>query len=322
MPEPVSPPSAPLAVDVRGLTKRFGTQTVVDHIDIQVPAGLIYGFLGPNGSGKTTTLRMLCGLLTPDGGEGSCLGLDIRTDAARIKNQIGYMTQRFSYYDDLTVTENLDFVARAYQVPDRRKAVAAVMKDLDLTPRRDVMAGHLSGGWKQRLALAACLIHDPKLLLLDEPTAGVDPEARRSFWNEIHSIAARGVTVLVTTHYMDEVERCHSITYIAEGNVVTTGTPREIIGQSRLKAAALAGPDLEDAAQALRALPGIASVAALGGRLVVAARVQTVLDDALAPYRARGYEVEAVAPSFEDVFVELIHVADEQRAAKRAGVTS
>ncbi len=306
------------AIDVKGLTKRFGDRVVVDAIDVHVPRGMIYGFLGPNGSGKTTTIRMLCGLLTPDGGEGTCLGFDIRRDPKRIKYHIGYMTQRFSFYEDLTVRENLDFVARVYNVPDREKAVATIMADLSLSDRKDQMAGTLSGGWKQRVALAACLIHGPQLLLLDEPTAGVDPEARRSFWNEIHAIAARGVTVLVTTHYMDEVERCHEITYIAEGHIITAGTPRAVIRDSRLKAMAISGPNLDDVMTVLHGVPGIASVAALGGRVVATARDQTVLDHALTVINQQVgakavYDAETTAPSFEDVFVELKVVADEQR---------
>ncbi|MBU6437500.1 MAG: ABC transporter ATP-binding protein, partial [Betaproteobacteria bacterium] len=202
-------------IDVRGLTKRYGERVVVDHFDMRVPRGRIYGFLGPNGSGKTTTIRMLCGLLTPDDGAGTCLGYDIRTQAAQIKRQVGYMTQRFGLYDDLSIEENLDFIARVYAVRDRRARLGDTLQRLTLTSRRKQLAGTLSGGWKQRLALAACLIHDPQLLLLDEPTAGVDPQARREFWDEIHELAAQGMTVLVSTHYMDEAERCHELAYIS-----------------------------------------------------------------------------------------------------------
>ncbi|MEP7261852.1 MAG: ABC transporter ATP-binding protein, partial [Usitatibacter sp.] len=200
-----------LAIDVEGLTKRFGDKTAVDHFSMQVPKGAIYGFLGPNGSGKTTTIRMICGLLTPDEGHGIVLGLDIAKDAEKIKRQVGYMTQKFSLYEDLSIEENLDFVVRMYEVPDRKRRVAAALDDLGLTSRRKQLAGTLSGGWKQRLALAACLIHEPRLLLLDEPTAGVDPGARRDFWDHIHQLAHKGITVLVSTHYMDEAERCHAL---------------------------------------------------------------------------------------------------------------
>src|SRR5687767_16041631 len=213
-------PNGEAVIDVRHLTKRFGDKTVVNDFDIRVPKGRIYGFLGPNGSGKTTTIRMLCGLLTPDEGEGTCLGYNIRTEAALIKRQVGYMTQRFGLYEDLSIEENLDFIARVYDVAERRAKVAATLERLGLATRRRQLAGALSGGWKQRLALAACLIHAPRLLLLDEPTAGVDPKARRAFWDEIHAYAAQGITVLVSTHYMDEAERCHEIAYIAYGELM------------------------------------------------------------------------------------------------------
>jgi ABC-2 type transport system ATP-binding protein len=212
-----------LVIDVRGLTKRFGERTVVDHFDIRVPKGAIYGFLGPNGSGKTTTIRMLCGLLTPDEGEGTCLGFDVRRQADRIKEEVGYMTQKFSYYEDLTIRENLDFVARMYRLSNRRQRVDQALEELGLADRSKQLAGSLSGGWKQRLALAACLLHEPQLLLLDEPTAGVDPKARRDFWDEIRRLSARGVTVLVSTHYMDEAVQCDFITYIAYGKKLIDG---------------------------------------------------------------------------------------------------
>src|SRR5690348_9253899 len=214
-----------LAIDVTGVTKRFGSKTDVDSVDLQVRRGEIYGFLGPNGSGKTTFIRMLCGLLTPDAGEGTCLGYDVRTQQAEIKRHVGYMTQRFSYYEDLSIRENLDFIARVYAVPDRAAAVQQSLERLGLQNRSAQLAGELSGGWKQRLALAACLIHSPQLLLLDEPTAGVDPKARREFWDEIHDLAASGITVLVSTHYMDEAERCHRLAYISSGRLLVEGTP-------------------------------------------------------------------------------------------------
>src|SRR5213596_3821963 len=230
-------------IDVRVMTKRFGDRTVVDHVDLSVRAGEIFGFLGPNGSGKTTFLRMLCGLLRADDGNGTCLGHDVIAESEAIKREVGYMTQRFSFWEDLSIAENLDFVARMYDVKDRRQTVRESLEQLGLAGRKDQLAGQLSGGWKQRLALAACLIHKPKLLLLDEPTAGVDPKARRDFWEEIHAYAAEGITVLVSTHYMDEAERCHEIAYIAYGELMAQGTIPQVIEQSHLRTYTVTGPD-------------------------------------------------------------------------------
>jgi ABC-2 type transport system ATP-binding protein len=235
-----APVSGNLAIDVHGLTKRYGGRSVVNGISLQVETGRIVGFLGPNGSGKTTTIRMICGLLTPDAGRGTCLGLDIMADAATIKRQVGYMTQKFGLYDDLSIRENLDFVARLFELPQRKQAVDEALMRLGLSARQGQLAGSLSGGWKQRLALAACLIHTPRLLLLDEPTAGVDPKARRDFWDQIHQLADQGVTILVSTHYMDEAERCHSLVYIAYGNILAQGTAASIVE-------AAGAHDLEDA---------------------------------------------------------------------------
>lgn len=229
-----------LAIDVQGLSKSYAGRRVVDNVDLQVAAGRIVGFLGPNGSGKTTSLRMLCGLLTPDAGDGRVLGLDFRRQAADVKRQVGYMTQKFGLYEDLSIRENLDFIARLFSMPDRRQAVDAALARLGLTTRERQLAGALSGGWKQRLALAACLLHRPKLLLLDEPTAGVDPKARREFWDQIRLLAAEGITVLVSTHYMDEAQRCDELVYIAYGRVLARGTAASVIAE----AGAL---DLEDA---------------------------------------------------------------------------
>ncbi|MYM41201.1 heme ABC exporter ATP-binding protein CcmA [Pseudoduganella sp. CY13W] len=227
-----TPTHLPLAIDVHGLTKRYGGRTVVNAISLQVETGRIVGFLGPNGSGKTTTIRMICGLLTPDAGQGSCLGLDIMADAIAIKREVGYMTQKFGLYDDLSIRENLDFVARLFELPQRRQTVDDALQRLGLTARQDQLAGSLSGGWKQRLALAACLIHQPRLLLLDEPTAGVDPKARRDFWDQIHQLAQQGITVLVSTHYMDEAERCDSLVYIAYGKILAQGTAAAIVAEA------------------------------------------------------------------------------------------
>lgn len=223
------------SIDVRGMTKQFDGRTVVNGLDLQVEKGEICGFLGPNGSGKTTFIRMLCGLLRPDGGSGTCLGYDVISDSDSIRREVGYMTQRFSFYEDLSIMENLDFVARMFSLPERKGAVAASIEQLGLTARRNQLAGELSGGWKQRLALAACMIHRPRLLLLDEPTAGVDPKARRDFWDRIDELASAGITVLVSTHYMDEARRCHNLAYLSYGNLLAYGTPAEIAGNSTLE---------------------------------------------------------------------------------------
>lgn len=298
--------TVPLAVDVRGLRKSFHGKEVVKGIDVQVPKGAIFGFLGPNGSGKTTSIRMICGLLKADAGEGQVLGFDMRRHSADIKRRIGYMTQRFSLYEELSVEENLWFVARAYAVPRAGEQIDKMIADLRLGPYRRQLAGTLSGGWKQRLALAACLLHEPELLLLDEPTAGVDPKARREFWNEIHQLAASGITVLVTTHYMDEVVRCHQITYISNGNLVATGTPAGVTAESGLCAKSIEGPDLDKVMKELRDMPGVASVTPLGAQIVVTARGADVLAQAVAPLAQSGrYRLTDVEPSFEDVFVEL-----------------
>src|SRR5690348_14897942 len=267
-----------LAVDVTGISKRFGDKTVVNAIDLQVRRGEIYGFLGPNGSGKTTFIRMLCGLLTPDGGSGKCLGFDVLTQQAEIKRHVGYMTQRFSYYEDLSIRENLDFIARVYDVRDRRNAVEQSLERLGLRNRSAQLAGELSGGWKQRLALAACLLHSPQLLLLDEPTAGVDPKARRDFWDEIHDLAASGITVLVSTHYMDEAERCHRLAYISSGRLLVEGTPDAVIAHSGLATWIVTLGDggderkLAALAHELRVAQGVDSVIAFGLSLRVSGR--------------------------------------------------
>src|SRR5277367_6358176 len=253
-----------LVIDVRGVTKKFGARIVVNDIAMQVQPGEIYGFLGPNGSGKTTFLRMLCGLLKPDGGEGTCLGFDFRTQSAEIKKHVGYMTQKFSFYEDLSIEENLDFIARLYEIPQRAAAVEKSLERLGMVARRKQLAGTLSGGWKQRLALSACLIHEPQLLLLDEPTAGVDPKARRDFWDEIHQLAADGLTVLITTHYMDEAERCHRLAYIAYGNLLATGTVDEVLKTAALNTWCVSGPDLRALAAALRGRDGVEQVVAFG----------------------------------------------------------
>ena len=304
------------AIDVQGLSKHYSGRAVVDQIDLQVRAGRICGFLGPNGSGKTTTIRMLCGLLTPDGGSGSCLGLDIFKDAPAIKRQVGYMTQKFGLYDDLSIRQNLDFVARLFELPKRRAAVDLSLERLGLTERQSQLAGSLSGGWKQRLALAACLIHEPRLLLLDEPTAGVDPKARRDFWDQIHALAAQGITVLVSTHYMDEAERCHELVYIAYGKLLARGTEREIIDASGLKVWAIRGEDLNGLLATLKSSPGVLSVAAFGNAVHVAGQDAALVEVALLPLRQRaGLQIEVAPANLEDVFISLIATAPDNFAA-------
>jgi ABC-2 type transport system ATP-binding protein len=295
------------AIDVSGLTKRYGARTVVDGLDLQVGRGRICGFLGPNGSGKTTTIRMLCGLLTPDAGQGTCLGLDIIRQADEIKRRAGYMTQKFGLYEDLSVRQNLDFIARLFEVPERRRVVDQTLQRMGLARRQRQLAGALSGGWKQRLALAACLLHRPGLLLLDEPTAGVDPKARREFWDQIHHLAADGVTVLVSTHYMDEAERCHELAYIADGELLARGTQRQIIDGSGLVVWSVEGHGLAALADELKPLPGVLGVAAFGNALHVAGRDAARLDGVLAPYRDRGaLRWARTEPNLEDVFINLL----------------
>jgi len=294
-----------LAIDVHGLVKRFGGRTVVDDVAIQVRRGEICGFLGPNGSGKTTTIRMLCGLLEPDAGEGQCLGHDIRSDARRIKRRVGYMTQRFGLYEDLTLEENLDFVARAYGMANRRDVVRGALERLGLAERRTQLAGSLSGGWKQRLALAACMLHQPELLLLDEPTAGVDPKARRDFWQQIHALAAEGLTVLVSTHYMDEAERCHRLAYISYGKLLATGTAEEVIAQSGLRTWELRGGSLAAAAALLQTDPRW-MVVPFGGAVHVSAAQADDLPAWLATQGQHAdWQVTPIPTGLEDVFIAL-----------------
>ncbi|HTB81066.1 MAG TPA: ABC transporter ATP-binding protein [Opitutaceae bacterium] len=302
--------SAPeFAIDVTGVTKKFGGKPVVNAIDLQVRRGEIYGFLGPNGSGKTTFIRMLCGLLTPDAGRGTCLGYDVRTQQSEIKRHVGYMTQRFSYYEDLSIRENLDFIARIYGVPEREAAVQHSLERLGLQGRSRQLAGQLSGGWKQRLALAACLIHSPQLLLLDEPTAGVDPKARREFWDEIHQLAAEGLTVLITTHYMDEAERCHRLAYLAYGSLLARGTLEEVLAAAHLTTWTVAGPDLRTLADALRGRDGVEQVVAFGNVLHVSGRDATRLDASIAAVRDPRHQWTKVRSGLEDVFISLMDTA-------------
>jgi ABC-2 type transport system ATP-binding protein len=297
-----------IAVEVEGLTKSFGSKVVVRDLTMRVRRGQIYGFLGPNGSGKTTTLRMLCGLLTPDSGRGTALGYDIRTENEKIKRRVGYMTQRFSLYQDLSILENLEFVARVYGLPDPSGAAHGAIDRLGLSGRERQLAGELSGGWKQRLALGACILPKPDLLLLDEPTAGVDPKARREFWGEIHKLAAEGMTVLVSTHYMDEAERCHEIAYIAYGVLLAHGTIEQVIERAHLRTYTVSGPDLQSLSEKLLGLPGIDMVAPFGNSLHVAGRDADALDKAVASFRDQpGLHWSDSQPSLEDVFISLMN---------------
>jgi ABC-2 type transport system ATP-binding protein len=295
-----------LAVDVKGLTKRFGQKIAVDHVDIAVPQGEVWGFLGPNGSGKTTTIRMLCGLLNADDGSGTCLGFDVRTQSEQIKRQVGYMTQRFSFWEDLSIRENLDFVARMYELPDRHARVEQTLQRLGLVQRQRQLAGELSGGWKQRLALAACMLHEPKLLLLDEPTAGVDPKARRDFWEEIHALSEQGLTVLVSTHYMDEAERCDRIVYILNGKLIARGTVAEVIAQSGLITFVIEGSGVRRLLQKVQGQPGVEYAAFFGAALHVSGRDRAALERALQSFRGdSSVKITETAPNLEDVFILL-----------------
>ncbi|MGH8634656.1 MAG: ABC transporter ATP-binding protein [Burkholderiales bacterium] len=297
-------------IDVKGLTKIFGGRRVVDGVSMHVERGRICGFLGPNGSGKTTTIRMLCGLLRPDAGSGLCLGFDILHQASEIKRRVGYMTQRFSLYEDLSIRENLDFIARVYAVPNRLRAVETTLNQLGLAQRGDQLAGQLSGGWKQRLALAACMLHEPQLLLLDEPTAGVDPQARREFWDQIHNLAAAGITVLVSTHYMDEAERCHELAYIAYGRLLITGTADAVIEHSRLATWSVTGSGLITLAQELKHQPGVAMVVPFGNTLHVSGEDEAALEQAVAAYRNRpDLEWRRAEPGLEDAFIHFMREA-------------
>ena len=303
--------SSAFAIDVRGVTKKFGARTVVNDIAMQVRPGEIYGFLGPNGSGKTTFLRMLCGLLKPDAGEGSCLGLDFRRESAEIKKRVGYMTQKFSFYEDLTIEENLDFIARLYGLPQRKAAVEKSLERLGMVERRKQLASTLSGGWKQRLALAACLIHEPQLLLLDEPTAGVDPKARRDFWEEIHKLAAAGLTFLITTHYMDEASRCHRLGYIAYGNLLAHGTVAEVVKAAGLTTWEVSGENLPALADKIRGRPGVEQVVVFGTTLHVSGRDAGILNANIAPFQTNAQRWTKIESGLEDVFISLMETAKD-----------
>jgi ABC-2 type transport system ATP-binding protein len=301
-----------LVIDVHGLNKSFGRKHVVRDFALQVRRGEIYGFLGPNGSGKTTSIRLICGLLKPDSGRGTCLGYDVLTEAAAIKREVGYMTQRFSLWEDLTIRENLEFIARMYCMKDVKRVADGAIERLGLGARRDQLAGTLSGGWKQRMALAACMLHEPRLLLLDEPTAGVDPQARRDFWEEIHALAASGISVLVSTHYMDEAERCHRLAYIAYGKLLATGTPDEVLHLYNLSTWAVSGTSARLAALAgrLHGVPGVQHITAFGNTLHVTGEDEQALERAIAPFRAdTDLAWRRAESTLEDVFIHLMSTA-------------
>jgi ABC-2 type transport system ATP-binding protein len=308
----------PPVIEVTGLTKDFGEKRVVDHFDITVPKGAIYGFLGPNGSGKTTTIRMLCGLLTPDGGDGTCLGFDILREAERIKEQVGYMTQKFSLYEDLSIRENLDFVARMYRLDNRRARIDRALADLGLADRAKQLAGSLSGGWKQRLALAACLLHEPQLLLLDEPTAGVDPKARRDFWDEIRRLAGQGVTVLVSTHYMDEAVQCDFIAYIAYGKKLVDGPSAEIPRQIGLVTWKVEGGNLGALEAELKGAPGVEQVARFGASLHVSGTDEAALQRTVEAHKDGGWRWKREEAGLEEAFIYLMAGARDNFARDAA----
>ncbi|MBF0550143.1 MAG: ABC transporter ATP-binding protein [Deltaproteobacteria bacterium] len=293
-------------IDVQGLVKRFGHKTVVNGVSLKVKRGEIYGFLGPNGSGKTTTIRMLCGLLRPDGGSGVCLGWDIIRESTQIKFQVGYMAQRFSLYEDLTVKENLDFIANLYGIRSRREAVDRAIERIRLERFSNQLAGTLSGGWKQRLALACCMIHQPKLLLLDEPTAGVDPKARREFWEEVHKLAGEGITSMISTHYMDEAERCHRLAYIAYGNLLTSGTAEQVVAGENLTTWLANGGNIHALQERLQGLPAWDQIVPFGNTLHVSGKDAETLEKSITPFMAAGYRWTRTTTSLEEVFISLM----------------
>lgn len=302
-----------LIIDVHDLKKSFGTRRVVDGLNLQVREGEICGFLGANGSGKTTTIRMLCGLLVPDGGRGTCLGHDIIREYAAIRLEVGYMTQKFSYYEDLTVRENLELVASVYQMPRPREAVLGIMERMELSDRRDQLAGELSGGWKQRLALAACVLHEPKLLLLDEPTSGVDAKARREFWDLIHDMAGEGLTVLASTHYMDEAERCKTVVYLADGRIVVQGGAVDVVHQSGLITFEATGENLESIARELRRTPAVEAAAVFGRALRIGGMDRAALEKAIQSGRSATLDWHEVEPRLEDVFIHMLGIKGGER---------
>lgn len=310
-------------IETHALGRKFGDLVAVRDVSLSVSRGEIFGVLGPNGAGKSTTVRMLCGILDPTSGSGRVVGFDIQREAERIKERIGYMTQRFSLYEDLSVVENLNFYAGIYSVPKRRRRarVEEVMAQSGLIERAKQLAGTLSGGWKQRVALACATIHEPPLLFLDEPTAGVDPVSRREFWDQIHGISASGTTVLLTTHYMDEAERCHRLAFIFRGRLLDSGTPTEIVERRGLSAAELDVDRSTEAAAALRADPRVDAVAHYGHQLRLATRGVSAEKLAREVLAASGIElrsIERARVSVEDAFVSMVRQEEKQTAPRSA----
>ncbi len=300
------------AIDVEGLGKSFNDKPAVVDLSLEVRQGEIFGFLGPNGSGKTTTIRMLCGLLTPDTGKGTCLGYDILTQSDEIKLQVGYMPQRFSLYEDLSIEENLYFIATIYGMDNIHKAVREAIEELGLWNRRQQLAGQLSGGWKQRLALAGALLHKPLLLLLDEPTAGVDPKARRDFWDHIHLLSTKKITTLVSTHYMDEAERCNRLAYILDGRIQVTGTPNHIIENSKLFTWEVSGSHLEEFAQQLK--QEVEQVISYGQVLHVSSKDLNYMETIIKKY-SEHHKWHRIPTNLEDVFVNLAYYEKDREVA-------
>lgn len=294
-------------IDVSHLTKSFDGKIVVNGLDMLVRKGEVFGFLGPNGSGKTTTIRMLCGLLTPDAGEGHCLGYNILTESKKIKQHVGYMTQKFSFYTDLTVEENLNFIARVYDLDNRKQRVEQALDNLGLSQRSRQLTGQLSGGWKQRVALAACLLHEPQLLLLDEPTAGVDPLARREFWDKIHSLGEQGITTLVSTHYMDEAERCTRLAYLAYGNLLVTGTVAEVIASTHLHTWEISGDVTTHLLHLVKSLDGVLQSALFGNKIHVCGYDSAIIEKELQQLaKKQPIYWQAIEPTLEDAFISLV----------------
>jgi ABC-2 type transport system ATP-binding protein len=307
-PQPAARLDGEPVIDVSHLTKKFGDRVVVDDLALRVPRGAIYGFLGPNGSGKTTTIRMVCGLLKPDAGEGRVLGLDVIRESDRIKERVGYMTQRFSLYEDMSIRENLEFIARLYGLDRRKERVGQALEHLGLAERAEQIAGKLSGGWKQRLALAACMIHEPELLLLDEPTAGVDPKARRDFWDQIRNFSQQGVTTLVSTHYMDEAVQCDAIAYIAYGKKLIDAPTADIPKQIGLSCWRVAGRPLQAAQKLLEQSPGVEMVARFGAEIHACSHDPAALERAVRAVKEKEphVQIEKIDAGFEEIFINLM----------------
>lgn len=300
-------------INVVDLCKSFNDKTVVNKLSLSVKKGEVYGFLGPNGSGKTTTIRMICGLLTPDSGSGTCLGYDILQDQAKIKKSVGYMTQHFSFYKDLSVTENLNFIANIYGVADSQNAVAEIMEEHDLVKFKNQLTGELSGGWKQRVALAACLLHKPDLLLLDEPTAGIDPIARRIFWDKIHSLSEQGITTLMSTHYMDEAERCTRLAYVAYGDLLIEGNVDDVIQATKLITWNVSGAITTELLQKIKALTGVEQASLFGREIHACGYDKDIIATGLKEL-SNNYKINytLIDSTLEDAFISLVSRDSQQ----------